>query len=458
MLGGSDMNSLEKLFAEKITENGDVAFNTTGDELIDILFMSEYYGKHPQEALSKVAGTDELNQLFAMFIRDPRFGLGKKDLGVALEAVTGVSPENMAKAGRFDDIFRLSYTDAASPIQFNEGLRYMWQQVLDGNELAKKWMPRFNTANDHLAKELCKKLGVSQKFYRKAIKANTVEAKMSARKFADINYEHVPSLAMIKYYNRFMKDPKFQKYIEEVKLGKKKINTSVTTVYDIYKNRDKIDADLFFDKLEKISISCIPILDTSGSMCDMNDSLGKAMSIAYYLAKCSTYCPNHVVSFSSKPRLIKIKEQDYCNTTAWWSGYNRTNPKYGTANKFCRELNSMYTGDCSNTDFGAVINLLSKLDNFPDYFVVLSDMEFDYGSSMRKDEVMQMFRDNGINTKIVWWNFNSRATTCPELDSYGNIYMSGYSPMLLKFLQAGFNSKAFLNKLLLEYYKNIQEN
>lgn len=452
------MNSLEKLFAEKKTENGDVAFNTTGDEFIDILFMSEYYGKHPQEALSKIAGTDELNQLFAMFIRDPRFGLGKKDLGVALEAVTGVSPENMAKAGRFDDIFRLSYTDTAYPTQFNDALRYMWQQVLVGNELAKKWMPRFNTANDHLAKQLCKKLGVSQKFYRKAIKANTVEAKMSARKFDSINYEHVPSLAMIKYYNRFMEDPKFQKYIEEVKQGKKKINTSVTTVYDIYKNRASIDADLFFDKLEKISINCIPILDTSGSMEDSNDSIGKATAIAYYLAKCSTYCPNQVVSFSSKPQLIKIKEQDYIVAQGWRGEYCKYRPKYGAENKFCRELNSMYTGDCSNTDFAAVIKLLSKLESFPDYFVVLSDMEFDYGSNMSKNEVMQMFRNNGINTKIVWWNFNSRATTCPELDNYGNIFMSGYSPMLLKFLQAGFNSKAFLNKLLLEYYKNIQEN
>lgn len=453
------MNSLEKLFAEKKTENGDIAFNTTGDELIDILFMSEYYGKHPQEAVSKMAGTDELNQLFAMFIRDPRFGLGKKDLGVALEAVTGVSPENMVKAGRFDDIFRFSYTDTAHPTQFDNGLKYMWQQVLMGNELAKKWMPRFNTSNDHLAKQLCKKLGVSQKFYRKAIKANTVEAKMSAREFDDINYEHVPSLAMIKYYNRFMQDPKFQIYLEEVKKGKKKLNTSVTTVYDIYKNRCKIDADLFFDKLEKISINCIPILDTSGSMEDSNDSIGKATAIAYYLAKCSTYCPNQVVSFSSKPQLIKIKEQDYVLVQDWWSeGVSRFRPKYGVENKFCRELNSMYTGDCTNTDFAAVIELLSKLDDFPDYFVVLSDMEFDSGSNMSKNRVMQMFRNNGIKTKIVWWNFNGRATTSPELDEYGNIFMSGYSPMLLKFLQAGFNSKAFLNKLLLEYYKNIQQN
>ena len=33
------MNSLEKLFAKKLTENGDDAFNTTGDKLLDILFI-----------------------------------------------------------------------------------------------------------------------------------------------------------------------------------------------------------------------------------------------------------------------------------------------------------------------------------------------------------------------------------------------------------------------------------
>ena len=37
------------------------------------------------------------------------------------------------------------------------------------------------------------------------------------------------------------------------------------------------------------------------------------------------------------------------------------------------------------------------------------------------------------------------------MDTNGNIYMSGYSPMLLKYLQAGFNGEEFLDKLLYEY-------
>ena len=69
-----------------------------------------------------------------------------------------------------------------------------------------------------------------------------------------------------------------------------------------------------------------------------------------------------------------------------------------------------------------------------------------------------MLKDRGINTKIVWWNVsNGRSKTVPETDEYGNIFMSGYNPMLLKYLESGFDGKKFLEKLLEEYRKNIAE-
>ena len=434
------MTELERLFAEKRTENGDIAYNTTGDDLLDILFMTEYYQKHLDEAKDKIGKTD-VDKLFAMFVRDPRLGLGRRDLGRVLMDGAEVDMPSVIKAGRYDDLFYLTN-------QIAKGLEvysYLWSKVLQGDELAKKWMPRFNTKDDGVAKQICKNLGISQKTYRKAIKANTVESKLSTHKEEEIVYEQVPSLAMIKYYQRFLKDPRFNQYLESVKKGESKLNVATTTVYDIYRNRDTIDADLFFDKLAKIKINCIPILDTSGSMWDNNDSIGKAISIAYYLAKCSTYCNNQVVSFSSNPQLIKIAEKS-CGNSLY---------RFGSSNKFSRELNSMYTGDCSNTDFGAVIKLLGQLNEFPDYFVVLSDMEFDCGSSAEKDSVMSSLKECGVKTKIVWWNFNSRSTTAPEMDKYGNIFLSGYSPMLLKYLENGFNGKQFLVKLLQEYERNI---
>ena len=115
----------------------------------------------------------------------------------------------------------------------------------------------------------------------------------------------------------------------------------------------------------------------------------------------------------------------------------------------------MYTGDCSNTDFGKVMKLLEGLEELPEYLVVLSDMEFDYGSNQSKKELQKLWEEKGYTTKIVWWNFNSRNRTSIELDESGNIFISGYNPMLLKYLESGFNGEQFLGKLLEEYSKKV---
>ena len=40
------MNELEKIFAEKKTENGDISYNTTGNNLTDLLFMTPFFEKN----------------------------------------------------------------------------------------------------------------------------------------------------------------------------------------------------------------------------------------------------------------------------------------------------------------------------------------------------------------------------------------------------------------------------
>ena len=119
----------------------------------------------------------------------------------------------------------------------------------------------------------------------------------------------------------------------------------------------------------------------------------------------------------------------------------------------------MYTGDCSNTDLGKVLDLIKDLkEDLPDYFVVLSDMEFDEGSNKSLDKLMSDWKERDIKTRIIWWNFNGRNKTIPEADEYGNIFFSGYSPQLLGFLQSGVDGKEFLDNLLSEYAKYIENN
>lgn len=441
------MNSLEKLFNEKLTENGDISYKSTGNDMLDFLFMSAFFEKHLKQVYKKV-GTGEKWRLFAMFIRDPRLGLGRRDLGRYLMYYTKVLPENVPKCGRYDDLLEMGkYREEYLEQIVNDGLG-------KGIYLAKKWLPRLNSKDRELAKMICKDCGMTEKYYRKAIKLDTTENLLSRQRTDEIDFEKVPSLAMLKYYNRFLRgedtSKRFTKYLEQVRSGEKKLNISTTTVYDIYRNRESIDADLFFDKLEKIKISCIPILDTSGSMWDGNDSIGKATSIAHYLAKCSSYCNGYVISFSRNPQLIKITERQKPQKISW--GFYES---FGNSNKYSRELNSMYTGECSNTDFGKVMKLLEGLNDLPEYLVVLSDMEFDCGSNQSKNELYALWKLNGYTTKIVWWNFNDRHTTVPEIDEMGNIFISGYNPMLLKYLEAGFNGEQFLDKLLKEYKKNL---
>ena len=84
-------------------------------------------------------------------------------------------------------------------------------------------------------------------------------------------------------------------------------------------------------------------------------------------------------------------------------------------------------------------------------------MEFDIGSRQSKLQLQKIWEENNCKTKIVWWNFNNRNKTVPETDEFGNIYISGYSPMLLKYLECGFNGEQFLNKLLDEYKNKIDK-
>lgn len=428
-------NTKQLLNSIKLTENGDIAFNSTGNNLLDILFMTEYYTKHPDEV--KIGNSDR-EKLFSMFIRDPRYGLGRRDLGRKLMALSGVSLKNVVKAGRYDDIFF-----------FNEWMEFLSDEIKNGNELAKKWAPRYSSKRLMLARDFAHFLGLNKQQYGKFVKAKTVERSLSTKNTGIIQFEHVPSLAMVKYYNRFSRGndtaKRFAEYLEDVRAGRKELKVSTTTVYDIYRNRSKIDADLFFDKIEKIAINCMPIVDTSGSMHDSNDSIGKALAIGHYLAKCSTYAPNQVLSFSSYPQLLTLGESP--RRMGYWENTDEST--------YSREIASMYTGDCSNTDFGAVMRLLGRFQRLPEYLVVLSDMEFDSGSRMSKNQVKDLWEANGYKTKIVWWNLNARHTTSPEIDEEGNIFLSGYNPMLLKFLEVGFDGQKFLNKLLDEYEKAV---
>lgn len=441
--------TIKQAFNVKLTENGDLAFKSTGNKYLDILFGTPYF-RHNLRKMPHVDNSD-YDRLFSMFIRDPRYGLGEKNIGRQLMSESMCSYSEILRAGRADDLFFINFEEIDDFTLFCDFLK---EQIEAGNYYIKKWMPRYSSKRRNIAREIAAYWGMNKQQYGHFIKCDTVERTMSEKRFEDIDFSKVPSLASIKYAKAFQKhEPeRYKKFLEDVKAGKKNLNVSVTTVYDIYKNMATIDPDIFFDKIEKISGSWIPIVDTSGSMFNSEDCIGKALSIGHYLAKCSSFAPNQVISFSSNPQLITLGE-------ASSDTYKRRVYLCGgvSDSQYKKEITSMYTGDCSNTDFGKVMELLTLVgkEDMPEYLVVLSDMEFDGGSYLKKNQLQTLWKRKGYTTKIIWWNFNNRSITVPEMDEMGNIYLSGYNPMLLKYLQAGFNGEQFLNNLLKEYKKNI---
>lgn len=456
--GNDIMNELEKILNEKLTENGDKAYKTTGNNLTDLFFMTPYFEKN----LYQVSiGTSEKEKVFSMFVRDPRFGLGRRDLGRRLMKLSQVNAENTVKAGRFDDLYH---------IPTDENLEFLKQELENGNELAKKWMPRLTGKNKKIAKALCKMWHLTEQEYRKLIKTDsTTEYKLSYAEqqegtplnelfnkgeythplVDEIDFEKVPSLAMTKYLSAFNSRPdiapRFKEYIEKVKENKAKVNTATTDVYDAYKTavrgvsndaKEVIANKIVDDKTNGVEMNAICIVDSSGSMgwggYDTDSCLGRAYSIAYGIATKSTYAPNQVISFSSKPQLMTIR-----------------------GNTLKEKYQSMYTGDCSNTDFGRVMELLRGLKKYPEYLIVLSDMEFDCGSNQSKEQTMKIFKEHGAETKIVWWNLNVRNKTVPEFDEYGNIFLSGYNLQILKLLENRFDMSTYIDKILEKYKKDI---
>ena len=223
-------SELEMLFSEKLTENGDASFNTTGNKLLDILFMSEYYTKHLDEV--PMLGNGNMEQLFSMFVRDPRFGLGRRDLGRRLMSMTGVAIDNVIKAGRVDDVF---YYEYEAPEYFETVLDYLKTEIEKGNNLVKKWMPRYSSKNLMLARQIAAYWGMNKQQYGHFIKCDTVENTMSRKQWESIEFDKLPSLAAIKYVKAFQRHQpeRYEQYLEDVRSGKKQLHVATTTGKDI---------------------------------------------------------------------------------------------------------------------------------------------------------------------------------------------------------------------------------
>lgn len=229
-----------------------------------------------------------------LWARDVRGGAGERQqfrnllrsLEQANPTLAGKIMHKIPFLGRVDDLF--TYQD---PINRRNALRMYADALMDDNKLFGKWAPRLTSSKKATtagkkekqknARDLMKFMLLEPKEYRKLLVATTdvVETKMCSKRWNEINFSHVPSLASARYQKAFGKNAgeAYAAYIRELQKPqeerdpKVKINSGAVYPYDVVKSLrhgNKAVADAQFEALPNYvgDAKILPLVDVSGSM------------------------------------------------------------------------------------------------------------------------------------------------------------------------------------------------
>ena len=474
-----------------VTENGAAGFKTSGSKLLDINFaVSSLRSMSDSAVAAKFSDAFYENPLLAIkwmfMLRDIRgTGMGeRRSFRICLNWLANTKPEVAKKLiklvgeyGRYDDLFTLFGTPAET--EMLDYIDNLWSDDIANMNAGKsvsllaKWMPSVNTssaATVALARKFCTALNLSEKQYRKSLSKlraylKVIEVKMSAKQWNEIDYEAVPSKANIKYNSAFLRNDETRRraFLGALEKGEAKINASANFPCDIvhsycaktggWYGRHNITADPALEAMWKAlpnyvknqeTGSTIVVADGSGSMTSrvsMNTSMSAlevANSLAIYFAeKLTGPYKDKYITFSERPQYVDFTK----------------------AQSLAEKINiALRYNECANTNVEAVFDLVLetakrfqlKQEDIPSNILIVSDMEFDCGTSWRGcsrygysgnysatknalfESIKQKFIDAGYKLpRLVYWNVCSRTGTIPlQENENGVALVSGFSPAI----------------------------
>lgn len=454
------------------TANDGTAYCTSGSKLVDLNFSVpalrqaavNFYGKdeHSRYFYGKDWTMDAVDLLrlfitsyeedplytmkWLMYVRHIKLGLGERDIfrmmltkigdlypEMALQFIIGTELWNY---GRWDDVLRIFF-DTTSTI-LHDGLgevisNQFRRDVIgcslgDSISLLAKWMPSNNTSSKQKRSEaviLQSLLQISAREYRKTLSRlrehlSVVDRKASLNQWNDINYNHVPSKANLKYRNAFLKhdEERRKAYLTSLQKGDDavKINANTMFLYDIVqayveksgywgeilKSHDETLEQLWnAQEGPKDYEDILIIRDGSASMCQQltGNSTVTALSVADSIALyCAQYnknesFKNRFITFSNRPQMVDIS---MCQTLR---------DKLRRLHRF---------DDYSNTDIEATFDLILdtavknhlRQDELPSSCLIISDMQFDQATA---------HDDNTAVIESCRWKFEALGYTMPRL-------------------------------------------
>lgn len=458
------LNGLKQEYNWTRTENDALTHKSTLNDVLDYYYHAP--AKRGQDTTQLFTNAFNDNQLLAVkaafYVRDIRGGQGEREtFKQALRwlykneyktfvRIIGLVPEY----GTWKDILEF----VNDPIvQSLVGMQLLKDRESITPSLLAKWMPSENTSSKDtqtLAAKWIHALDLTPRQYRKVLvsirtRLEIVESFMSDRKFDKINYEHVPSIAMLRLRKAFSRQDadRFVAYLESVKKGEKKINAATLYPYELvasYVNAHDGYGDNDIDDTVELQWKALPnyadsdenalaVVDVSGSMFQQNNMpINVSVSIGIYLAERNHGAfKNNFITFSATPQLITLRN--------------------GTLKS---KVNQVFAAGVGyNTNIQAVFDMLLNVsirnkvaqEDMPTKIFVISDMEFDHpnvgGRNTNFDIIKRKYRNAGYEMPIlVFWNVASRNLQTPVTQNENGVFLvSGASPSIFK---SALNTKA----------------
>ena len=422
------------------TTNGMVAHKNTGSAVLDLFSnIGSSRGLDLTNLFfSALEENEELALRVLLWARDIRGGAGERaqfrNLLSALERYSPVLAARVLRRipelGRWDDVLCVQ-----EPINKQLAFSMIRDELTLKNGLAAKWMPRKGL----LAAQLAKFLNLSPKQYRKLIVglSNVVETQMSQKRWDEINFSQVPSVAAARYQNAFKRNAE-ERYAEYVKELQKpdsavKINASAVYPHDVLKSLNLGQEEVAEAQWKALpdylnDNSVFPIVDTSGSMGYIGhftsppQPIHVAVSLGLYVAERNkSDFKDLAMIFSEQPKLVQLS---------------------GSLKK---RLGQMKEIVAANTNLHAAFDMLLQIavrgnvapQHMPKTLLILSDMQFDHCIQF-DDSAYQMihrkYESAGyVAPRIIFWNLHGGYNNTPvEMDSSGAALVSGFSPAILK--------------------------
>lgn len=323
--------------------------------------------------------------------------------------------------GRWDDLF----FNLAIVQQCSEFLK---ENLDKKDRLLAKWLPR----KGQIAVMLRDYWGMSPKQYRKTIStlSETVEQLMCEKQWKDIEYDHVPSVAMNKYRKAFFRNDenRFRKYLGEVEQGTKKINASAIFPHTLFqafeRGEDLQSINLQWEALpnymEGSNERILPVCDVSASM--IGTPMDVSVSLGVYISERNEgLFKDAFITFSSNPQMQYLKG-DACN-------------RFYQLRKADWQMSTNLQAVFDLILIKGIQNKLPETE-MPTKILIISDMEFNCatGNFTNLEAIKIKYANAGyIMPQIVFWNVNGRMGNSPAtVNDQGIGLVSGFSPSVLK--------------------------